>query len=111
MPVGIPSRNDGVTMRTCPVCGGGFAPAGRRRWCSDACRQAAHRRRHQPQAPVEPLPPPRPRRPSTLYACPTCDQRYLGEQRCPDCNIFCQRVGYGGHCPCCDEPVAHDELS
>jgi hypothetical protein len=110
MPADIPSRNDTVTTR-CPCCGRGFIPMGRRRWCSDACRQAAHRRRHQPPpSPLEP-PPPRPRRPATVYACASCDQRYLGEQRCPDCNRFCQRVGFGGHCPSCDEPIAHIELA
>ena len=37
-----PVRNDGATM-TCGHCGAAFAPTGRRRWCSDACRQAAFR--------------------------------------------------------------------
>ena len=41
-----PSRNDGVTI-ACPCCARPFVPpAGRRRFCSDACRQAAWRRRH-----------------------------------------------------------------
>lgn len=43
-----PSRNDDVTLLTCPVCGSSFAASGRRRHCSDACRQAAWRRRHLP---------------------------------------------------------------
>jgi hypothetical protein len=107
---GSPLRNDDVTIR-CPCCGRLFTPVGRQRWCSDACRQAAHRRRHQPPTLPQPLPPSRPLRPGTVYVCPHCDQRYLGQQRCPDCNVFCQRVGYGGHCPNCDEPVAHDELT
>ena len=47
----MPSRNDGVTMigmtsAVRPACGRGFAPRGRRRFCSDACRQAAWRHRH-----------------------------------------------------------------
>ena len=29
-----------------------------------------------------------------------------GQQRCADCNTWCHRVGPGGVCPCCDEPVA-----
>jgi len=109
MPARSPSRNDGVTI-SCPCCGRNFTPIGRRRFCSDACRQAAWRRRHQPPTPAQPPPPARPRRAGTVYACPTCDARYLGEQRCPDCNIFCHRVGFGGYCPSCDEPVAHHEL-
>ena len=103
-----PSRNDDVTI-TCPKCGRNFVPTGRRRWCSDACRQAAHRQRH---APTEPEPtPPQPVRPATVYACPNCDQRYLGTQYCPDCNTFCHRIGLGGNCPNCDEPIAHNELT
>src|SRR5580658_4597018 len=45
-----------MTM-ACPVCGSPFEPRGRRRHCSDACRAAAWRRRHAPEAP---LPPPLP---------------------------------------------------
>ena len=46
-----PSANDGVTLRPCPACGSSFAASGRRRHCSDACRQAAWRRRHCPPRP------------------------------------------------------------
>jgi len=52
---------------------------------------------------------PRPR-PATVYECPTCDARVLGTQRCPDCNVFCRRLGPGGPCPHCDEPVALADL-
>ena len=45
-----------------------------------------------------------------LYACPACDARFLGEQRCPDCNTFARRLGPGGPCPHCDEPVAVSDL-
>jgi endogenous inhibitor of DNA gyrase (YacG/DUF329 family) len=64
-----PSRNDDRTI-ACPICGHGFRPSGRRRFCSDACRQAAWRAR-QPVAPVAPGPPRSPR-PVTVYACPAC---------------------------------------
>ena len=105
-----PSGNDRVTI-TCPIDQRRFTPIGRQKYCSDACRQSAHRRRHQPvQPPPVELPPSRPRKPATVYACPDCDQRYLGDQHCPDCNTFCRRVGFGGACPCCDAPIAHDEL-
>lgn len=104
-----PWRNDGVTV-VCRACGVTLAPSGRREFCSDACRQAAWRRRH--AAPLQPpgLPAKAPRRPVSVYVCPECEARYLGEQYCPDCNTFCQTAGVGGRCPCCDEPVAYDEL-
>lgn len=101
-----PWRNDGVTI-PCPVCGAGFRPTGRRRFCSDACRQAAWRRRH--PAPLPPVPARTPR-PATIYECPECSARYLGEQRCPDCQLFCRRIGPGGPCPHCDEPVTIADL-
>ncbi len=59
-------------------------------------------------APV--VPPPRPRRPHTVYACPDCDTRYLGQQRRDDCGVFCRALGPGGLCPHCDEPVAVTDL-
>jgi hypothetical protein len=36
--------------------------------------------------------------------------RAVGEQRCADCSVFMRRLGLGGLCPCCDEPVTVDEL-
>jgi hypothetical protein len=101
-----PSRDDGVTM-ACPVCGHPFVRRGRARFCSAACRQAAWRRR-QP-APTLPHPTRAPR-PATVYQCPVCEARYLGAQRCPDCQRFCRRLGPGGLCPQCDEPVALADL-
>ena len=106
----IPSRNDPVTI-LCPMCGTPFTASGKRRYCRDACRVAAHRRRHQPDPrPTEPLPAAGHRRAHTIYECGTCATRTLGEQRCPDCGTFMARVGYGGLSPCCDEPITLDEL-
>lgn len=104
-----PPRNGTVTAR-CGACDGPL-PAGRtRRWCSDACRQAAWRRRHAPPpTPVE-LPLAQPRRAVTVYQCPECDTRVLGAQRCQDCATFMHRIGPGGLCPCCGEPITIDEL-
>ncbi len=48
---------------------------------------------------------------AVVYQCPDCEQRYLDERRCPDCQLFCRRIGTGGPCPNCDEPVAHEDLS
>jgi hypothetical protein len=99
-------RNDGLTL-ACLVCGRAFRRSGRRVFCSEACRQTAWRRRH-----ARPLPsvPTRTPRASTVYQCPECDSRYLGEQYCSDCAHFCRRVGVGGLCPACDEPVALTDL-
>jgi hypothetical protein len=106
-----PSRNDGVTIARaiCPACGQPFHPSGRRRFCSDACRQASWRHRH--PGSKEPALLPKDVPPSAIvYECPSCGSRYLGEQRCPDCQLFCRRVGPGGRCPHCDEPVAIEDL-
>jgi hypothetical protein len=102
-----PLRDDRVTM-PCPSCGQDFRPTGRQRFCSAACRQATWRRRQ-----ATPLPEPQPRqfpRLATVYECPACETRLLGRQRCPDCGVFCRRVGPGGLCPQCEEPVALADL-
>jgi hypothetical protein len=111
VPTSTPSRNDDVTI-LCPVCRvRRFVPIGRKRVCSPACRQAAFRRRHSAAGyqPVVP-PPSRPRHDRTIYQCPSCDARYLGNQRCFECGVFCRRVGTGGLCPECGEPVAVADL-
>ncbi|MEW6154232.1 MAG: hypothetical protein AB1673_09640 [Actinomycetota bacterium] len=95
---------------TCPVCGLPFTPAGRRRFCSDACRAAAYRRRRDGERPSVTVPTARPRRPVTVYECDGCGARAVGEQRCEDCSTFMRRIGLGGCCPSCDEPVAVSEL-
>jgi hypothetical protein len=108
---GPPSRDDGVTIRTCPACGRAFTPSGRRRYCSHACRQATWRRRHAPPAPAPPVPPPGRKRAVTVYECGTCGARALGAQRCEDCHTFMTAAGIGGLCPHCDEPVTITELT
>ncbi|MGH7429761.1 MAG: hypothetical protein ACREJ4_15600 [Candidatus Methylomirabilaceae bacterium] len=45
----------------------------------------------------------------TVYKCPACGIRAVGDQRC-ECGSFMSRVGLGGRCPHCDEPVAVDDL-
>jgi hypothetical protein len=47
---------------------------------------------------------------ATVYQCLVCEERYLGEQYCPDCGTFCLRLGAGGPCPCCDEAISVTEL-
>jgi hypothetical protein len=46
----------------------------------------------------------------TVYECGECGERTL-ERRCPDCNLFTRRLGSGGTCPACDEPVLTTELN
>ena len=66
-------------------------------------------------------PPPRPRPsgpraspsppPATRHGLvPKCELRLLGTQRCPDCGSFMTKLGLGGLCSNCDEPVTFDEL-
>ena len=101
-----PSRNAGMTI-ACPRCRRFFTPAGRQRYCSAACRQAVWRHRHPPPLPA--LPPRTPRL-ATVYECPGCGTRYLGEQRCAECQQFSRLIGPGGPCPSCEEPVARADL-
>jgi hypothetical protein len=106
---GAATPDDGTTV-TCPVCQQSFARQGKRQWCSDACKAAAWRRRRQAEPPRIVLPPARPRRPITVYECEGCGARVLGQQRCGECGTFMRKVGLGGPCPHCDEPVAVTEL-
>ena len=92
-------------MLLCAHCGQHTERSGRRRYCSDACRQAAYRQR-QPTATAAITAPKR----SIVYECSACGQRLLNERRCSDCNLYMSRVGPGGECPHCTEPVAHSDL-
>jgi hypothetical protein len=97
----------------CPTCGARFRRVRRQRYCSPACKQAAWRARQHPlaQAPPDTTPqPPARRRDVTVYTCPDCEERYLGQQWCYECNRPCTRTGIGGLCPACDHPVAVEEL-
>jgi len=104
-----PSRHDSVTM-TCPVCGSDFVSVGRQRWCSGACRSAGYRQRKQLEAPSVVIPALVPRGARSVYQCDICDTRSLGIQRCEDCGSFMRRIGFGGLCPCCEEPIAVFDL-
>ena len=80
-------RNDNETTTACPVCGDPFTPIRRQRYCTPACRQAAWRARHPTTPnPSSPCPPRTRRRDITVYQCPECDTRYLGQQWCHDCH-------------------------
>ncbi len=46
----------------------------------------------------------------TVYECPSCQARSVGQQRCEDCNTFARGVGLGGNCPECDAVVLLADL-
>lgn len=46
----------------------------------------------------------------TVYECPGCSERSLGERRCFECNLFGRSVGLGGTCPDCDAVVLLADL-
>ena len=104
--------NAGPSVLLCPVCWTPFTKVGRQRYCTKACRKTAWTRRHAtPVKAAEPVVPQGIRRRDvTIYECPTCETRYHGEQWCHDCNQPCTRVGLGGLCPHCDQPVAISDL-
>ena len=109
-PPAQPWRDDGAT-KLCPVCQHRFKAVGQAQYCSDGCRKKARRLRHRTAAvPVVVPAPGVPRRSLTVYACQACDTKALGVQRCEDCGSFMTRVGLGGECPACSEPVAVCEL-
>jgi hypothetical protein len=108
-PATAPSR------RSCPVCQATLTSI-RARYCSDACKQRAYRLRRPDRTPLDldalaaDLRSRRALVARTVYECPACETRLLGEQRCPACHVFCRRLGVGGPCPHCDDPVTLAEL-
>ena len=112
---GSPTPAGARSHRPCPVCQAAITSA-RARYCSDACKQRAYRLRQPDRTPVDldaltaDLRHQQALVARTVYECPTCEARFLGEQRCPDCHVFCRRLGLGGSCPHCDDPVTLAEL-
>lgn len=95
--------------RACPGCAADL-PSPRARYCSAACKQRAYRARRLAPSPTASTTAVRSRPARTVYECPACGERSLGEQRCPDCHRFCRRLGPGGSCPHCEEPVLLADL-
>ena len=99
----IPVR-DGYATASCGYCRGPLTGRGDQQWCSTRCRQRAWRANTTaPAAPVVVA------KSDTVYECPSCEARYL-DQRCPDCNTWCRRLGAGAPCPHCDELVAISDI-
>jgi hypothetical protein len=95
--------------RGCLVCGAALSSS-RARYCSRAHQQRAFRLRHQSsQADLQQLRQELQRGrvvvAHTIYECPSCGERLVGERRCPDCNLFSRAIGLGGQCPECDTPL------
>jgi hypothetical protein len=99
----------------CRACGEPL-PSSRARFCSAACKQRAYRLRQvdETSSDVAMLAAELKRRSMlvahTIYECATCGSRYLGEQRCGECNRFCRALGPGGSCSDCDAPVLIADL-
>jgi ribosomal protein L32 len=99
----------------CLVCGASLADS-RAKFCSPAHRQLGYRLRHRtPAGPEEAdlrrrLQRDRRLTIHTVYECPSCGERAVGERRCPSCHLFSQAVGLGGHCPECELPVLLSDL-
>jgi hypothetical protein len=109
-----PSRTP-LSARTCLVCGTALSPT-QQRYCTRACQQQAYRLRHQRSVRLDlaqlraQLKLRRPLLQHTVYECPTCQTRSIGDQRCADCNTFARLVGLGGNCPECDSIVPLADL-
>lgn len=101
--------------RACPVCHAPIAST-RARYCSPACKQRAYRVRQPTPTGPDPttlaaeLTRLGERVAHTVYECPLCGERALGERRCPNCNRFRRTLGLGGLCPGCDEPILIADL-
>jgi hypothetical protein len=111
------SRNDGqLAQGTCPMCKRTFPIEGRGIYCGPPCRQRAFRLRHrQASRPTLTDLAAKLRRhhhlvTQTVYECPSCQERFLGERRCSDCNLMCRNLGIGGECPGCADKVTISEL-
>jgi hypothetical protein len=114
--MGDDSGNDDPPQTVCPVCDRRFRPVGRGLYCSSTCRQRSFRLRHrQPDRVTLSDLADRLRRErrliaQTVYECPGCQERFLGERRCGDCNLMCRKLDLGGRCSSCDDILTVTEL-
>ena len=84
-------------------------------YCSPACKQRCYRaRRASPHlAKVDTHASKRVRTDRvahSVFECSSCGERFVGQRRCPDCNLFLANLGLGGACVHCDEPLLLTEL-
>ena len=93
-------------VRLCECCQQNPAAWGRR-YCSEACRRLAFRCRYPRPLEVHLA---HPFTKGTVFYCSTCQSRSFGVEHCETCDRNCRSLGIGGLCPCCDEPVAIQDL-
>jgi hypothetical protein len=108
----LATQHAGPAQARCADCGRSFQRRGRARFCSQRCRQRAHRGR-QAEPAVHDLTTTALKartRHLTAYECGRCQERYLGEQSCPDCHAFGRSLGYGLACPACGDVIVLNEL-
>ncbi len=109
------SSASAVTTEACPMCAAPL-PSRRATYCSVACEQLAFRLRRQRSATPnvalvrQQLKRQRLLAAHTIYECPSCGERSLGEQRCSTCQLFCRALGLGGSCPECGTLILLAEL-
>ena len=109
------SEPDAGSEPRCLVCLATL-PSRRARYCSIACKQHAyHLRQIDLTATDAKLLATELKRlgelvAHTIYECPDCGERFVAERRCPDCHRFCRKLGLGGCCPDCQQPVLLAEL-
>jgi len=111
-----PSASATVASRVCPACGG-TPPSTRSVYCTPACKQLAYRlRRRTLHSTVDPafLRKELQRRrllvAHTVYECSRCGERFLGDHRCRDCNLYARSIGLGGSCPDCETVILLADL-
>jgi hypothetical protein len=113
-----PSREPSHTASSSPMClvCGVALSTPQQRYCTRACQQRAYRLRHQQPVRLGPQPLRAELRRQqnllqhTVYECPACETRAVGDQRCADCNTFTRRIGLGGSCPECDAVILLTDL-
>lgn len=104
-----------LPARRCPApdCGRAL-PSTRAHYCSGRCRMRVLRQRRllTSLSEVVEVGTSRVQRPVDhyVYECAACDERYLGERRCPECNLFTRNLGLGAPCPDCDHPIVLAEV-
>jgi hypothetical protein len=109
------ASSDGASRRTCLACGSPLTGS-RARFCSAACKQLAYRlrRRGQTTSDLQALRQDLEHRrvlpTHTVYECPSCSERFVGERRCSSCQLFCRSVGLGGHCSECESPIVFAQV-
>jgi hypothetical protein len=114
------ASRDGSTLGlngapTCALCGKPLRSR-HRLYCSPAHRQRAFRLRHAAPLAVDDgrLRSELRRRgrlvAHTVYECSVCGDRFVGQRRCPQDNVFCRALGLGGYCTDCEQPILLADL-